>query len=291
MREQGTVYLVATPIGNLGDITYRAVEILRRVDFIAAEDTRVTMKLLNHLQIKKPLLSYFEHNKVMRGAQIIERVKRGESCALVTDAGMPGISDPGADLIKACQAEHVPYTVLPGPCAAVAALVLSGLETGRFCFEGFLSVNKNARKKRLQQMSSETRTMIFYEAPHKLRRTLADLYEALGERPVTLVRELTKLHEQILPTSLKEAVAYYEQRNPKGEYVLIVAGCPPSEPGEQPIGMSIAAQVTALEAQGLTRMEAMKQTAKARGVPKREIYDALLTDREWQRDQQPDDKG
>ena len=224
----GTLYLVATPIGNLGDFSPRAAETLKAADFIAAEDTRVSVKLLNHFQIKKPMVSYHEHNHVTAGQAILRRLLAGESCALVTDAGTPAISDPGEDLVRLCAENNVTVFCIPGCCAAVTALAVSGLPTGRFTFEGFLTVNKKSRREHLDSLRAETRTMIFHEAPHKLRTTLADLIAAFGpERRVALCRELTKLHEETLRTTLGGAAAYYRENAPKGEYVLVVAGAEP----------------------------------------------------------------
>ena len=224
----GILYLVATPIGNLGDFTPRAVETLENADFIAAEDTRVSMKLLNHFGVKKPLISYHEHNHVTAGQSVLNRLLAGESCALMTDAGTPAISDPGEDLVRLCAENGVEVRAIPGCCAAVNALAVSGLPTGRFTFEGFLTVNKKSRREHLNSLKSETRTMIFHEAPHKLRTTLNDLTEAFGpDRRISLCRELTKLHEEVLRFTLAEAVSYYEENAPKGEYVLVVAGAAP----------------------------------------------------------------
>ena len=223
----GTLYLIGTPIGNLSDFSPRAVETLSSVDFIAAEDTRVTLKLLNHFDIHKPLVSYYEHNKYASGEKIVQRILAGESCGLVTDAGMPAVSDPGEDIVWMCMDQGIPVTTIPGPTALITALVLSGLPTGRFCFEGFLSTNNKSRREHLEELQNEARTMIFYEAPHKLRKTLSDLKEAFGDdRRISLCRELTKLHEEVLPFSLSEAVRYYEEHDPKGEYVLILEGRP-----------------------------------------------------------------
>ena len=221
----GTLYLVPTPIGNLGDVSRRCAETLAAADFIAAEDTRVSLKLLNHLEIKKPLVSYHEHNKKESGPRILERLLAGESCALVTDAGCPAISDPGEDLVRLCAGAGVPVCALPGPCAAITALSVSALPTGRFAFEGFLPAQKKERRARLERLKTEERTLIFYEAPHRLRETLAELLEAFGpERPLSLCRELTKLHEEILRLTLGEAVRYYESNEPRGEYVLVLGG-------------------------------------------------------------------
>ena len=223
--EKGTLYLVGTPIGNLSDMSERAVKVLSEVDFIAAEDTRNSLRLLTHLGIKKPMLSYFEHNKQERGEQIVERLKSGESGALITDAGMPAISDPGEDLVRLCAECDITVTTVPGPCAAVTALTLSALPTGRFTFEGFLSANKSERRAALADLSGEKRTMIFHEAPHKLKATLSDMEASFGaSRKISLCRELTKLNEQVLRMTLSEAVEYYSQNEPRGEFVLVVEG-------------------------------------------------------------------
>ena len=223
----GMLYLVPTPIGNLGDVSERARETLENADFIAAEDTRVTLKLLNHLGIKKSLVSYYEHNKAFKGDKIVDRILAGETCAQVSDAGSPAISDPGEDLVKQCVAAGIRVCAIPGPCAAITALSISGQSTGRFCFEGFLSTAKKSRREHLDSLKKEHRTMIFYEAPHKLAATLQDLLETFGpDREISLCRELTKLHEEVIRTNLKGAVEYYEETAPKGEFVLIVAGAP-----------------------------------------------------------------
>ena len=222
----GTLTIVGTPIGNLGDFSPRAVEALEAADFIAAEDTRVTLKLLNHFGLKKPLVSYYEHNKRERGEQICARIEAGESCALVSDAGMPAISDPGEELVAQCAERGIPVLAVPGPSAVVTALALSGLPTGRFAFEGFLSVNKKSRREHLQSLSGERRTMVFYEAPHKLPGTLRDLLEALGDRRVALARELTKVHEEVIRTTLSEAAARYADGGARGDFVLVVEGAP-----------------------------------------------------------------
>ena len=222
--EKGTLYVVGTPIGNLGDFSPRAVEVLSQVDFIAAEDTRVTVKLLNHFEIKKPLISYFEHNKYEKGDYICDRIEAGESCAIVSDAGMPAISDPGEMLVFQCAERNIPVYVVPGPSAVVSALAISGLPTGRFSFEGFLSVNKKSRREHLAEIKNDKRTLIFYEAPHKLIYTLKDMLEAFGDRRISVVRELTKIHEEVKRTTLKEAVSFYTENNPKGEFVLVLEG-------------------------------------------------------------------
>lgn len=276
----GTLYIVGTPIGNLGDLSPRAVETLASVDFIAAEDTRVTLKLLNHFEIKKPMTSYFEHNRREKGEQILARLQGGESCALVTDAGMPAISDPGEDLVKLCHDGGVPVAVVPGPTAFASALALSGMPSGRFTFEGFLSMNKQSRRAHLQSLENEGRTMLFYEAPHKLKATLADLRETFGgEREIALVRELTKIHEEVLRLTLDEACAYYETTQPKGEFVLIVKGKPQSD-GETwtlPQAQALAKQYVE---EGTPPSAAAKQAAQESGFKKADIYKALLTEDE-----------
>ena len=276
----GILYLVATPIGNLGDFTPRAVETLENADFIAAEDTRVSVKLLNHFQIKKPLVSYHEHNHAAAGQAILQRLLAGESCALVTDAGTPAISDPGEDLVRLCAENGVEVLSIPGCCAAVNALAVSGLPTGRFTFEGFLTVNKKSRREHLDALRTETRTMIFYEAPHKLVSTLADMSEVFGaDRPVSLCRELTKLHEEVVRTTLGEALTKYTETPPKGEFVLIVAGAPETVK-ESASEDDAAARVAQLISQGLSRKDAVKQTAAELGLPKNVVYDIALKDPE-----------
>lgn len=268
----GTLYLIGTPIGNLSDFSPRAVETLSTVDFIAAEDTRVTLKLLNHFDIHKPLVSYYEHNKYASGEKIVQRILNGESCGLVTDAGMPAVSDPGEDIVRMCTEQSIPVTVIPGPTALITALVLSGLPTGRFCFEGFLSTNNKSRREHLEELTDEPRTMIFYEAPHKLRKTLSDLKDVFGERrKITLCRELTKLHEEILPFSLSDAVRYYEEHDPKGEYVLIVEG----RPEESDPCMSeedALALVSQYRAEGRSLKESCKLASSQSGFSKNELY-------------------
>ena len=272
----GILYLVPTPIGNLGDISVRCRETLENADFIAAEDTRVTLKLLNHLGIKKSLVSYYEHNKAAQGGKIVERILAGETCALVSDAGSPAISDPGEDLVKQCAAAGIPVCAIPGPCAAITALSISGQATGRFCFEGFLSTAKKSRREHLDSLRKEQRTMIFYEAPHKLLTTLTDLREVFGgDRPISLCRELTKLHEEVVRTTLAEAVARYTETPPKGEFVLIVAGAP-AEQQEAPSETDAAARVSQLMAEGVSRKDAVKQAAKELGLPKNVVYDIAL---------------
>ena len=271
----GTLYLVATPIGNLGDLSPRAVETLEAVDFIAADDTRVSVKLLNHFSIKKPLVSYHEHNHVTAGQAILARLLAGESCALVTDAGTPAISDPGEDLVRLCAENGVEVLSIPGCCAAVNALAVSGLPTGRFTFEGFLTVNKKSRRERLDSLKTEERTMIFHEAPHKLRTTLEDLWAAFGpERRVALCRELTKLHEETIRTTLEQAVEFYTENAPKGEYVLVVAG---AEPVQAAATLEDGvAQVLALKRQGMRLKDAAREVAEHTGLSKNELYAAAL---------------
>ena len=272
----GTLYLVGTPIGNLNDLSPRAIETLKSVDFIAAEDTRVTLKLLNHFGIRRPLISYYEHNKVESAAVILPRLLGGESCALVSDAGMPAISDPGEDLVRLCAEAGIPVTAIPGPCAAITALSISGLPTGRFCFEGFLSTNKKSRQAHLDGLRSETRTMIFYEAPHKLTATLADLSAVFGaERRISLCRELTKLHEEVLRTTLGEAAAYYAENAPRGEFVLIVEGAAPLAPEAVSEADALEA-VRALIGQGLSRKDAVRRVSEQTGIPKNELYNAAV---------------
>ena len=274
------LYLVPTPIGNLGDISQRCRETLEAADFIAAEDTRVTLKLLNHLGIKKSLVSYYEHNKAAQGSRIVERILGGETCALVSDAGSPAISDPGEDLVKQCAAAGIPVCAIPGPCAAITALSISGQATGRFCFEGFLSTAKKSRREHLESLKSEQRTMIFYEAPHKLLTTLSDMAEVFGgDRPLSLCRELTKLHEEVVRTTLSEAMARYTENPPKGEFVLIVAGAKPEEK-EIPSETDAAARLAELIAQGLSRKDAVKQAAKELGLSKNAVYEIALKDSE-----------
>lgn len=276
----GTLYLVPTPIGNLGDISPRARETLEQADFIAAEDTRVTLKLLNHLGIKKSLVSYYEHNKAQRGDALLQRILSGENCALVSDAGSPAISDPGEDLVRACAEAGIVVTAIPGPCAVITGLSISGLPTGRFCFEGFLSTTKKVRREHLESLRQESRTMIFYEAPHKLVSTLADMSEVFGaDRPVSLCRELTKLHEEVVRTTLGEALTKYTETPPKGEFVLIVAGAPETAK-ESASEDDAAARVAQLISQGLSRKDAVKQTAAELGLPKNVVYDIALKDPE-----------
>ena len=272
----GTLYLVATPIGNLGDFSPRAVETLETVDFIAAEDTRVSIKLLNHFEIKKPLVSYHEHNHITAGQAILARLLAGESCALVTDAGTPAVSDPGEDLVRLCAENDVEVLSIPGCCAAVNALAVSGLPTGRFTFEGFLTVNKKSRRERLESLKNEERTMIFHEAPHKLLTTLEDMAAVFGgDRRIALCRELTKLHEETRRCTLGEAIAYYNENSPKGEFVLVLAGAEPREAAAVTLEDAVA-QVLTLKAQGMRLKDAAKEVAEHTGLSKNELYAAAL---------------
>ena len=272
----GMLYLVPTPIGNLGDISIRCRQTLEEADFIAAEDTRVSLKLLNHLGIKKSLVSYFEHNKAEKGNMIVERILAGETCALVSDAGSPAISDPGEDLVRQCAEAGITVCAIPGPCAVITALSISGQSTGRFCFEGFLSTAKKSRREHLESLQKEERTMIFYEAPHKLCTTLEDMAEVFGsDRPISLCRELTKLHEEVVRTTLGQALEKYTETPPKGEFVLVVAGATPEE---KPAATAEAGAARALELMegGMSRKDAARQAAKELGLPKNLVYDATL---------------
>ena len=272
----GMLYLVPTPIGNLGDISQRCRETLENADFIAAEDTRVSLKLLNHMGIKKSLVSYYEHNKAFKGEKIVERILAGETCALVSDAGSPAISDPGEDLVKLCHAAGITVCAIPGPCAVITALSISGQATGRFCFEGFLSTAKKSRREHLESLVSEKRTMIFYEAPHKLLSTLQDMAAVFGEgRSISICRELTKLHEEVILTTLGAAIEKYTENAPKGEFVLVIAGAP-EEVKEVPSEDDASARVAQLMEEGLSRKDAIKQTAKELNLPKNVVYDAAL---------------
>lgn len=274
--EKGTLYLVATPIGNLADISYRALKVLEGVDFVAAEDTRNSMKLLTCFGISKPMVSYFEHNKRERGPQIVQRLKDGETCALVTDAGTPAISDPGEDLVRLCAENGVPVTSIPGACAAITALTLSGLDTRRFVFEGFVSGTKSEVKTRLGELKNEKRTMIFYEAPHRLVDTLKAFCENLGDRNIALCREITKLNEEIRRTKISEAIEYYKENSPRGEYVIVIEGA--TDDGECFWkDMTVTEQVEHYMSLGMEKMDAIKETARARGVGKSTIYKELIT--------------
>ena len=271
----GTLYLVATPIGNLGDFSPRSVETLQTADFIAAEDTRVSVKLLNHFGIKKPLVSYHEHNRAAAGQAILARLLAGESCALVTDAGTPAISDPGEDLVRLCGENGVTVEAIPGCCAAICALAVSGLPTGRFTFEGFLSANKKERRTALLKLKCEERTMVFHEAPHKLRATLADMAEILGDRPAALCRELTKLHEETLRTTLLQAAELYREKEPRGEYVLVVAGAQPAEEPAVSLEEGVR-QVQRLREAGMKMKEAVRTVSAQTELNKNDLYEAVL---------------
>ncbi len=272
----GKLILVGTPIGNLSDFSPRAVENLQQCDFIAAEDTRVTLKLLNHFGIKKPAVSYFEHNKYERGEQICKRILDGETCCLVTDAGMPAISDPGEMLVAQCAEKGIEVLCVPGPSAVVTALALSGLPTGRFTFEGFLSVAKKSRFAHLEEVKNERRTMIFYEAPHKLLSTLEDMYSVWGERRISLARELTKLHEETRRTTLSEAIAYYREKPPKGEFVLVIEGAAEEEKKEYTFEDAVAIAKEHI-ANGMSTSEAAKRAAAETGIKKAEIYKIIVS--------------
>lgn len=276
----GTLYLCATPIGNLDDITFRVLETLRSVDVIAAEDTRNSIKLLNRFEIKTPMTSYHEFNKFEKGRQLIEQLLSGKNIAVITDAGMPGISDPGEELVKMAYEAGVPVTVLPGACACVTALTLSGLPTRRFCFEAFLPSDKKERKDVLEELKTETRTIVLYEAPHRLKRTLAELMEVLGDRRLTFCRELTKKHEQAFQTTFSEALAYYEENEPKGEFVLVIEGADKEElrlaEQESFAELSLEEHMERYLSAGMSKKDAMKAVAADRNVSKREIYARLL---------------
>ena len=271
----GTLYLVGTPIGNLDDLSPRARETLSVVDFIAAEDTRVTLKLLNRFGIRKPLVSYYEHNKIESAAVIIPRLLSGESCALVSDAGMPAISDPGEELVRLCAENGIPVASVPGPSAVVTALAMSGLPTQRFTFEGFLSTANKSRREHLASLKNEHRTMVIYEAPHKLAETLADLLEALGDRDVALCRELTKLHEEVVRTTLSQAAEHYAAERPRGEFVLVIRGAPEEKGPRQTLeeAMELVAQ---FRDEGLSLKDAAKQAAAATGQSRNDLYHAAL---------------
>lgn len=272
----GTLYLVPTPIGNLGDISRRAAETLAQADFVAAEDTRVSIKLLNHLELKKPMVTYHRHNTDWGGQAVIDRLMAGESCALVTDAGTPAVSDPGEELVARCAALDIPVCAIPGPCALVTALAVSGQPTGRFTFEGFLAMNKKNRRTQLDSLRGEERTMIFYEAPHKLTATLQDLADVFGpDRPLSLCRELTKIHEEIRRTTLGEAVAFYRENPPKGEFVLVVRGAEPQPEGEVTLEDGLAL-VDKLRGEGLSLRDGVKRAAKELGLSRNQLYDLAV---------------
>lgn len=276
--QKGTLYIVATPIGNLSDLSERAVHVLSEVDFIAAEDTRNSMRLLSHLNIHKNMVSYFEHNKRTQGAVIADRISAGESCALITDAGTPAISDPGEDLVRLCAERNIPVTSIPGSCAAIVALTLSALPTSKFCFEGFLSADKSERRKRLEELAGERRTVVYHEAPHKLKATLSDMEKIFGgDRKISLCRELTKLNEEVMRTTLSQAVSYYNENAPRGEYVLVVEGA--SEIHEADLfwsSMTVKEHVDHYINCGMEKMDAIKATARDRNVAKNIIYKELL---------------
>ena len=272
----GKLYLCATPIGNLGDITYRCVEVLKSVDLIAAEDTRRTLGLLNHLEIEKPMTSYFEHNKKEKGAYLISEMKSGKNIALVSDAGTPAISDPGEDLVKMCSEAGIQVVPVPGAVAGINALIASGLPTQRFTFEGFLTVNRRGRQEHLSSLREEQRTMIFYEAPHKLMSTLRDMLDTFGDRRITLCREITKIHEEFFRTTLSDAIKRYEENPPRGEFVLVIEGKNPQELEKEKQAawenMSVSGHVQMYLGQGMDEKDALKAVAKDRGVSKRDIY-------------------
>lgn len=270
----GTLYIVGTPIGNLEDMSVRGVKTLEQADFIAAEDTRVTLKLLNHFGIKKPMVSYHEHNSREKGGEILPRLLNGESCAIVTDAGMPCISDPGEDLVRLCGENGIPVKVVPGPSAAIAALALSGLSTSKFVFEGFLSAQKGERKERLEELKREKRTLIFYEAPHKLAETLKDMLQILGDRRISLARELTKIYEEVTRITLEEAVKLYQEKQPRGEFVLVVEGAREEEQQfsfEEAVGL-----ILQLVDQGSALSQAAKDVARQTGYKKGDLYKTAL---------------
>ena len=271
----GILYLVGTPIGNLGDMSPRGLDTLREVDFIAAEDTRVTLKLLNRFEIKKPLICYFEHNRAEMGEKLLSRLMMGESCALVTDAGMPAISDPGEDIVRQCAIHGITVIAIPGPSACVTALAMSGLSTQRFCFEGFLSTNNKSRREHLEELRNEKRTMIFYEAPHKLMRTLSDFMDYFGDRDIALCREMTKLHEEVIRTTLSGAIEHFTATPPKGEFVLVIAGKSEEEPTQLTEEDALKI-VEAYRAQGMSLKEACKKAAAETGYSKNELYSMAL---------------
>lgn len=280
MSDTGTLYLVATPIGNLEDITFRALRVLREADIIAAEDTRQTLKLLNHFEIKNTLVSYYEHNKIEKGNYLIQKLMEGKNIAIVSDAGSPGISDPGEDLVRLAVEQGITVTMIPGPAAVITGLVVSGLPSGRFAFEGFLPMNKRVRAERLKSIREDTRTLVFYEAPHKLIHTLMDLREAFGNRRIVLARELTKKFEQIIRCTLDEAVAKYDAEPPKGEFVLILEGedekLLEETRAESWNSISLEEHLRKYLDSGLARKEALKKVAEDRGLSKRDVYNSLL---------------
>ena len=275
----GTLYLCGTPIGNLGDMTLRVIELLKECDIIAAEDTRNTLKLLNHFDIQKTLVSYHEHNKFQKGPELIEKLKNGANIALVTDAGMPGISDPGADMVRLCQTEGIPVTAAPGPTAFSTALVLSGLDSRRFIFEGFLPTDKKEKAQVLKSIEKETRTVIFYEAPHRLKTTLKELFESTGDREAACVREITKKFEEVKKGNMSELIEYYNVNEPKGEFVIVIGGADAQELKKEEIAawesITVEGHVKKYMAEGMSEKDAIKQAAKDRGITKRDIYAQL----------------
>ncbi|CUM93454.1 16S rRNA (cytidine(1402)-2'-O)-methyltransferase [Coprococcus eutactus] len=276
----GKLYLVATPIGNLEDMTYRAVRVLEEVDVIAAEDTRNSIKLLNHFEIKTPMTSYHEYNKYDKAKVLVEKMQQGQNVAVITDAGTPGISDPGEELVRQALAAELEVTPVPGACACISALISSGLSTRRFAFEAFLPYDKKDRTRVLEEMKRETRTMVMYEAPHKLKKTLAELMEALGDRHITLAREITKKHETIEPMMLSQAIARYEGEDPRGEFVIVIEGLDVKKLEEEKKSsfeaMSVEEHVQTYVDQGMSKKDAIKQAAVDRGVPKRDVYNAVM---------------
>ncbi|MBR6532885.1 MAG: 16S rRNA (cytidine(1402)-2'-O)-methyltransferase [Clostridia bacterium] len=272
---QGKLYVVGTPIGNLSDFSPRAIETLEKADFLAVEDTRVTVKLLNHFGIKKEMLSYYEHNKASKGNLILSRLLNGEICALVSDAGMPAISDPGEDLVRLCYENNIPVEAVPGPSAVTTALAVSGMPSGRFCFEGFLTTQKAGRKLHLEELKYEKRTMIFYEAPHKLLATLGDMLKVFGERDIAVVRELTKVHETVFHTTFSRALEYYTENTPRGEFVLIISG---AKENNVEYTLNDAVEIAKkLVAEGQSTSQAAKEAASITGIKKGDIYKTLLS--------------
>ncbi len=280
INNSGTLYLCATPIGNLEDMTFRAVRVLKEADLIAAEDTRNSIRLLNHFDIHTPMTSYHEYNRIEKGHHLVSLLLEGKNIALITDAGTPGISDPGEDLVRMCRDAGIPVTSVPGACACVNALIISGRPTRRFCFEAFLPADKKDRRRVLREIQEETRTMVIYEAPHRLRKTLQELLEVLGDRRLSICRELTKKFETVMETTLEDAVRFYGEQEPRGEYVLVLEGRSHASIDEEERSrfenMSVQEHVEMYEEQGLNRKDAMKQAAKDRGVSKRDIYRSLL---------------
>ncbi len=280
INNSGTLYLCATPIGNLEDMTFRAVRVLKEADLIAAEDTRNSIRLLNHFDIHTPMTSYHEYNRIEKGYHLVSLLLEGKNIALITDAGTPGISDPGEDLVRMCRDAGIPVTSVPGACACVNALIISGRPTRRFCFEAFLPADKKDRRRVLQEIQEETRTTVIYEAPHRLRKTLQELLEVLGDRRLSICRELTKKFETVMETTLEDAVRFYGEQEPRGEYVLVLEGRSHASIDEEERSrfenMSVQEHVEMYEEQGLNRKDAMKQAAKDRGVSKRDIYRSLL---------------